>query len=268
MPVVLTDPLANNKTVVLWDSPLDRVVVTAESDLAGAPALNALRDSTFDYWGQFGVGTVTRLTKVGTDFPLTASALGISGHNLGTTGSTLFLTRSSDLVTFTNVIAPYSPLTDEDLLFIFPQETNVHWRVAFGGSTGAYVSNVKLGQRLDFPYTPIEGYRPTHHSRKFTKYFNNSIEGHLLGNRVMSSGGTTTVEFPDLDRAFVDGPMRGFEDHYNRGRSFFYAGWPNGKPQDLAYAWADGEDAMIDVAYTNGSKRASVGFGMSIKYGR
>ena len=51
MPVVLTDPLANNKTVVLWDNVLDRVVLETQNDLATAPASNALTDSTFDFWG-------------------------------------------------------------------------------------------------------------------------------------------------------------------------------------------------------------------------
>lgn len=268
MPVVLTDDTANNKTVILWDNHFERTANLYTNDSPTNPASNAITDSTFDFWQQLSTAGPTRMKKIGDVANLTANALGISGHNLGTTAGTIFLTYSEDDITYTNVVEPYSPLTDEDILFIFPQRTQLYWQVAFASSGGGYISNVKLGRRLDFPYTPIEGYRPTHHSRKFTKYFNNSIEGHLLGNRVMSSGGTTTVEFPDLDRAFVDGPMRGFEDHYNRGRSFFYAGWPNGKPQDIAYAWADGEDAMIDVAYTNGSKRASVGFGMSIKYGR
>ena len=267
MPVVLTDPLANNKTVILWDNHFERTANSYLNDSPTNPASNAITDSTFDFWQQGGTA-ITRLRKIGDVSNVTANACGISGHNLGTTASRLYILYSDDGTTWLNATPPYDPVTDEDLLFIFPQRTHLYWEVAFGLSTGAYVSNVKLGRRVDFPYTPIEGYRPTHHSRKFTKYFNNSIEGHLLGNRVMSSGGTTTVEFPDLDRAFVDGPMRGFEDHYNRGRSFFYAGWPNGKPQDVAYAWADGEDAMIDVAYTNGNKRASVGFGMSIKYGR
>lgn len=267
MPVVLTDPLANNKTVVLWSDSFKDSVLTAFNDQGINPAQNALNDSTFDYWGQAG-SSITRLRKAGTGNNLTANACGISGHNLATTGSTIYVLYSNDLTTWANATPPYSPTTDEDIFFIFPQRTHLHWEIAFGGSTGAYLSNVKLGNRLDFPYTPIEGYRPAHQSRKFTKYFNNSMEGHLLGNRVMSAGGTTTVEFPDVARSFADGPLLGFKNHYDRGRTFFYAGWPNGKPQDAAYAWADSEDAAIDVAYTHGSKRASVSFGMSMKYGR
>lgn len=267
MPVVLTDPLANNKTVVLSSLGFQNATLEAANDQVANPAVNALNDSTFDYWGQSG-SMETRLRKVGGIGLLDVNACGVSGHNLGTTGSTFFVRYSDNGTTWSNATPSYAPLTDEDIFFIFPRRAHLYWELAFGGSSGAYVSNVKMGLRLDFPCTPIEGYRPVHHSRKYTKYFNNSIEGHLLGNRVMASGGTTTVDFPDLDRNFVDGPMQAFESHYNIGRSFFYAGWPNGKPQDVAYAWADGEDAMIDVSYTHGSKRASVAFGMSIKYGR
>ena len=266
MPVVLTDPTAADKTVILWDNPLENSVLSSSGDQPINPAINAINDSTFDYWGNNGTGS-TYLGKSGSAGILTANALGVSGHNLATTGGSIYLRRSVDNVTFSNVITPYSPLTNDDLFFIFPVESNVYWRILFDG-VGSYVSNVKLGQRLDFPCTPVVGYKPTHHSRKYTKYFNNSVEGHLLGNRVMSSGGSTTVDFPEIPRSFVDGPLRGFEDHYNRGRSFFYAGWPGGKPQDMAYAWADGEDAMIDVTYTGGDKLATVGFGMSLFYGR
>lgn len=265
MPVILSDQTAADKTVILWDNLLERVVVETTGAQSDNPGVNALNDSTFDYWGNSGSG-ITSMTNIGGS-RLSASAFGVSGHNLATTGGKMFLRYSNDLVTFTDAILPYSPLTNDDLLFIFPVRSHTYWRVSFNG-TGSYVSNVKLGQRLDFPCTPVVGYKPTHHSRKYTKYFNNSIEGHLLGNRVMSSGGTTTVEFPEIPRSFVDGPLLGFEDHYNRGRSFFYAGWPGGKPQDMAYAWADGEDAMIDVTYTGGDKLATVGFGMSLFYGR
>ena len=267
MPVVLTDQSAANKAVVLWDNIFEGVEYISLGEDPVNPAQNALNDSTFDFWRNGSSSSNTTIRKTGA-VARSADALGVSGHNLATTGSTIRLRRSSDLVNWTDVFSPYTPITNDDLLFIFPVETNTYWEVIFGTSTSAYVSNIKLGRRLEFPCTPVVGYKPTHHSRKYTKYFNNSVEGHLLGNRVMSSGGTTTVDFPEIPRSFVDGSMLGFEDHYNRGRSFFYAGWPGGKPQDMAYAWADGEDAMIDVTYTGGDKLATVGFGMSLFYGR
>lgn len=71
-----------------------------------------------------------------------------------------------------------------------------------------------------------------------------------------------SVQFPHVQRNWVDGPLIGFEDHYNRGGTFFYAGWPGGKPQDMAYAWPGSEDSIIDVEYVNADKLATVSFDM------
>lgn len=266
MPVILSDPAAANKTVVLARSMFDNLIYSTENDDPLHPAQNAVTDDTYSYWAQAS-GAATRLIKSGAATTASANACGIGGHNLGTTGARLYIQSSPNLVDWTNVVPSYAPLSDENLLFIFPQQTHLHWRVVFGETTGAYVSNVKLGVRLDFPCTPVMGYTPTHHSKRYTKYFNNSMGGHLLGNRVMAAGGETTVEFPEIPRSFVDGPLPAFKDHYDRGRAFFYAGWPAGKPQDIAYASADGEDAVVDVTYTGGDRLATVGFGMSLYYG-
>jgi len=263
MPVINTDPLANDKAVILWDNRFERSALTYEGDAADAPGINVFNDSTFDYARQAGTGSVL-ITKVGSGSGMRADALGISGHNLGTTGSNLFLRVSNDNVTYTNLFPSYSPVTDEDLFFIFPTYSSVYWKVAWGGSTNAYVSNVILGPRLDFPCTPVVGYTPVNHSWKYQKYFNNSIEGQLLGNRVRARGGVTTVSFPEIPRSFVDNELPGFEDHYARGRTFFYAGWPNGKPKDMGYCWASGENDAVNVTYTGGRKLATVNFGINI----
>ena len=149
MPVVLTDDTANNKTVVLADNIFENFITTGIADDPLNPYINAENDQTFSFWRQGGTA-ITRLRKIGDIFNATASACGISGHNLGTTGSRLYILYSDDGTTWLNATPPYDPVTDEDLLFIFPQRTHLYWEVAFGLSTGAYVSNVKLGRRLDW----------------------------------------------------------------------------------------------------------------------
>lgn len=265
MPVILTDPIAANKTVVLWDSWFSRpvTVVSASAQMTGFPAINITEEATYNSWRASGAPNYA-----GFDCGAlrAVDALGIAAHTLGTSGAGVQLLGSNDDITYSTILS-HSPLTNEELFFIFPLVSFRYYRVRVT-LNGAQIGVVKAGRRLDFPCTPIMGYKPVHHSRKYNKYFNNSMEGHLLGNRVMSAGGTTTVEFPEIPRSFVDGPLRGFQDHYARGGTFFYAGWPGGKPQDVAYAWADGEDAMVDVSYTGGEKLSTVGFGMSMYYGR
>lgn len=263
MPVISTDTAADDKAVVLWESIFDVAAYTSLGSDPLNPASNAINDSTYDFWKNGPAFANTSLRKTGST-PRSADALGISGHNLATTASTIRLRKSDNLEDWVDVITPFSPLTNDDLLFLFPVDVSPYWEILFGQSTSAYVSNVKLGRRLDFPCTPVVGYTPVHHSWRYDKYFNNSIQGQLLGNRVRSRGGATEVSFPEIPRQFVDGSMTGFENHYNRGRTFFYAGWPGGKPQDMGYCWASEETAKIDVTYTGGSKLATVNFGINI----
>lgn len=262
MPVVISDASANNKAVVLSDAIWQGSVLTGIADDPANPALNATTDSTYDFWRQGGTA-ITRLRKTGAAIDITANACGISGHNLGSTGSRLYVLYSDDGTNWFNAVTPYDPLTDDPIFFIFPIRTHTFWEVAFGLSTGAYVSNVKLGRRLDFPCTPIDSYTPTHHAKRYEKYFNTSMNGQFLGTRVRSVGGSTDVSFPMIQRDFVDGPLLGFEDAYNRGRTFFYAGWPGGKPQDVAYCRARGQDDIVQVEYVQGQRLANLSFGVN-----
>lgn len=262
MPVVNYDSSVNDKSVVLWSNFLEITGNTYLNDDPAHPAINALTDSTYDYWRQASGAANTYIRKIG-GAPWTAGALGISGHNLGTTGSTIVLSTSTDGGTTWGPVFPsYSPTSDADILFVFPDITTSDWEILIFGGTGAIVSVLKLGQKLVFPCTPVDSYTPTHHARHYGKMFNRSIKGHLLGNRVMSGGMETTVEFPFVNRGFVDGPLLGFEDAYNKGRGFFYAGWPNGKAVDCSYAWAGSEEAIVNVTYIEGEKLADLSFSM------
>lgn len=261
MPVINYDPAVNDKTVILYSNLLEETGNTYSGHASGHSGENALTDTTYDYWQQDQFSN-TSIVKDGAFASRKASALGVSGHTLGSTGSTLRLEVSEDLISWSGVIAAQSPITDDDLIILFPEVTATHWRVRFGGGYNTIVSNIKLGIPLVFPCTPIDDYTPVHHSRRYKKEFNTSIKGHLLGNRVQSSGFETSCDFPLINRAFVDGPLLGFEDHYNRGRPFFYAGWPNGKPQDMGYAWASSDEATVSVTYVEGDKLADVSFSM------
>ena len=84
----------------------------------------------------------------------------------------------------------------------------------------------------------------------------------MLGNRVMSAGAETSVSFPVVDRAWVDGPLVPFASHYNQCGTFFYAGWPSGKPQDMGYCRAPGETDIVEVEYIHADKLASLSFGL------
>lgn len=263
MPVIVSDPTLGNKAVVLIDRYFHSATLAGEGDGTLRPAVNAITDSTYDSWSPAS-GVATRLTKTGSGVNIAADGFGFAGHNLATTNTQIWVQWSDDQVTWTDAFPRYTPLTDEPHLFLFPWEKHVYWRVSMLGSVDAFVSNVKLGERLEFPCTPIDNYTPTHHAKVTRKYFNRSINGQFLGTRVQSIGGTTQVSFPAIARSFVDGPLLQFEEAYRNGRTFFYAGWPTGKPQDVAYCRPDGDDAILDVTYIQGSKLANLSFGVEM----
>lgn len=260
MPVITTGMPPINKTCILFNSWFSRPVttVTWSSQNSAFPALNLTDPSTYNSWMPQTAPSWVQF-DLGSSRPV--SSFGLAAHNAASSGGGIQLLSSTDGVDFSNTVVSYSPLTNEDLLFIFPEVQARYFRVR--QTISPFNIGVVLAARhIEFPSTPIDSYTPSHHSKQYTKYFNNSLQGQFLGNRVMGSGGTMSVQFPHIQRDWVDGPFIGFEDHYNRGGAFFYAGWPGGKPQDMAYAWPGREDSIIDVEYVNADKLATVSFDM------
>lgn len=261
MPVVIfgTPPRQNvANSIVLRDNYLTKGVFSSSGDLPAYPGENAIDPATYNSWR--GSGTSSSITSVhaGT---FGAACLGIAAHNAATNGCEIFAQYSTDSgSTWTNCAPGYTPTTNEDFMIIFPSVVLGNaWRVRVRNGN-CNIGVAFLGPLVSFPHTPIDSYTPLHHARQYTKLYNRSIPGHLLSNRVMGSGAETTVDFGFVRRDFVDGPLVGFEDHYNRGGTFFYAGWPEGKPRDMGYCWAPTENSRMNVEYIEGDKLASLSF--------
>ena len=248
-----------DKTHVLFYNHMNAGNTTALGSVSGFPIQNVLDPATYNSWRAPGAPTA----QIDTAFlqPRVIGAVGIAAHNMGSVGARVDVQVSNDGTSYTTVMTLPPPVTNEDILFVFPHVTVSYLRLNFSLAAPT-IGVVMASAPLRFPCTPIDSYTPAHHSKRYTKYFNNSLQGQFLGNRVMGSGGTMSVQFPHVQRNWVDGPLIGFEDHYNRGGTFFYAGWPGGKPQDMAYAWPGSEDSIIDVEYVNADKLATVSFDM------
>ena len=185
----------------------------------------------------------------------------IAAHNLATTATTVWPEYSADGVSWTAARTSYIPLTDDDLMFTIPTATFRYWRLRFTGGIPT-IGVVFIGARMEFPHTPIDGYKPLHHSRMYEKMFNDSLKGVMLSNRVMAEGAETDVDFGFVPREFADGPLRGFQSHYNQGGTFFYAGYPSGQALDMGYCRAIDTNAVIEVEYIEGAGLASLNFGI------
>jgi len=256
MPVVSAPLTQNlNKSTVAWDNKATASNVSASTAAAGYPAVQATDPATWSSWRPTSVPAWLR-SDMGVATVI--DAVGIAAHTLASSGAVVAVQRSSNNVTWTTVYT-YTPTSDEDVLILFPAVSARYWRVYVTGAV-ANLGYVSFSQRLTFPHTPVDSYTPLHHARKYTKMFNDSIKGAMLGNRVMAAGAETAVDLGFVDRSFVDGALRGFESHYNQGGTFFYAGWPQGQPLDVGYCRAGSEDEIIQVQYVEAGKLAELSF--------
>lgn len=257
MPVVNADPHLHNKSVVLWDN--RSISALGASSAPGYPAINTLDPATWNSWrANTLANNFITYTLDGVQW---VNSVAISSHTIFSSGASLEIRISTDDVSYTPILS-YTPTSDEDLIFMFKHVQASHVRIAFTGGM-PNLGVVFSGRTLIFPCTPVDSYTPLHHSRRYTKQFTTSIKGQFLGNRVMGAGAQTDVQFPAIPRDFVDSTdFLGFEKHYNQGGTFFYAGWPNGKPQDMGYCRAGGQDDIVGVEYIESDKMATVNFSL------
>lgn len=252
MPAVITGTAVNNASV-LWSNKLSRTSIINPTD---GNRVNLTDPAT---WSLFTPSASGPIVSYDLGQSEEIDSLGIAAHNLASSGASFTFQYSTDNTTWNNARPSYSPLTDDDLFFIFPAQTARYWRINFVGS-GFTVGVAFGGKRLDLQHAPIDGYTPIHHARKYTKLFNDSIKGQFLGNRVMSAGAETRVDMGFFDRSWMEGNIRGFESHYNQGGTFFYAGCPSKYPLDIGYCRAGGDDDTLEIEWTEAEKMATLSF--------
>lgn len=257
MPVVnYTGSVDLDKAIVLYNNLALTAVITDANLPASTPRVNVIDPATYSHFS----GVTNAFITMDMLSAVTVDTVGVSAHNMATSGSSVVIQYSSDGVSWADARPSYSPLTDDDLIFTFGDITARYWRFNFTNPSIMAVGVIFIGKRLAFPHTPIDSYTPLHHARKYTKFFNDSIRGQFLANRVMAAGAETEVNLGFVQRSFVDGPLRAFESHYNQGGLFFYAGWPAGQPLDMGYCRAASQDGSVAVEYIEGENLANLSF--------
>lgn len=252
MPAVVYGPQVNT-AVVLWNN----TILPSGMDNPGLGGMANVTDPAT--WSVFNPSWQNANIKYDAGSVISVNSMGLAAHTIGTSGASVQLQYSQDGVSWSNAFSRYTPITNEDLFFIFPSVTARHFRISFIG--GGYVLGVaSVGMALMLPHSPLDGYTPLHHARRYTKLFNDSIKGQFLGNRVLASGAETSVEFGFIDRAWIESNIRGFEQHFNQGGTFFYAGCPSKYPLDMGYCRAASDEDVLNITWTERDKMAELDF--------
>ena len=252
MPAVVYGPPVNTAVVQWWS-------VLWAGRMIDPTFGNRVNMSDPATWSVFEPGTPNPTVHYDMGGDITLDSLGIAAHTLGTSGASLRLQHSSNGTSWTDSFSNYAPLTNEDLFFIFPAVTARYYRINFTGG-GFTVGVARASRALRFPHSPVDGYTPLHHARRYTKLFTDSIKGQFLGNRVLAAGAETSVDMGFLDRPWLENNIRGFEDHFNQGGTFFYAGCPSKYPRDMGSCKAASDEDVLNITWTERDKMAELDF--------
>lgn len=223
-----TEVNADKAPHFLWDNFLLDGTVTATSETDGGEVENALEDSTWDFWvPQFNNADIS----VSFSSPKTVNALGIASHDLGTIGADIRVTDTS------TIQGQVSPTDDSTILLLFDEFTATDMDIRIRNATNvASIGNIMLGYVTVFENGIVPSYTPLWMSENIELLENMSLSGQFFQNRVVKKSATTNVNLNILERSTVEGTeFQNFREHYNNGKSFYFAAGPSVFENDVSY---------------------------------
>lgn len=236
-----------DKTNCLIANKITASNVTGSTSQSGYEAVNVTDQGTSLSWKP--VSMPANLT-VDLGSAQEVDGAGLAAHTLATSATTLHIEYSSDNVSWTSA-GSILPVSNEEMFILFSPITARYWRVRFTGGIPS-VGVLFLGKRFVFPHVPTIEYRPLNHARVYEKFFNDSLGGNFINNRVRSAGAETEVDMGFVTRNYADTALPAFEVPYNKGMCFFYASCPDKYPLDVGYCRAGGQNDTVQVDYIDG----------------
>jgi hypothetical protein len=168
----------------------------------------------------------------------------LAAHNAGTLDATVAIQHSPDNVTWT-AADDDTPADDTPIAFRFVAISRRYWRFTFNGLTAGdplAIGVAFLGNETIIPRRFYQGFSPIITSTEVALQSNVSVGGNLLGSTVVGTGSTFSATVGNVDATFVRGAdFVAFMTAFGRGSPFFFGWRPAKYPQDLHYAWRDGD---------------------------
>lgn len=233
---------ANNPRVG-WHNIATADNLSADEEADGYPVANLANQQTYPLARWKGESTAEQYVYV------TASATnldywGIARHNLGTTGATVQLEGSDDGVTWVPISLEVSPGNDKAVMLVFTPVSYQRWRLHITpGSAAPEIAVFNLGTVLTMQRRIYVGHTPIRFGRQRTSVTGRSEAGQFMGRRTRREFLASGAEFknltPDWVRAYLDPFLEASAE-----LCFFWAWRPGDYPQEIAFAWMEGNPAV------------------------
>lgn len=234
---------ANAQPMVSYQNILSIKDLTNGSLPAVNPRLNAVSDSTADFWQSTGADSLRTVTSGSS---LSADVAFFAAHDLSGKTVTIQRWNGSTWVTVATVV----PSSNEPFMVVFPSVSSTGW--GFTVSAACQIGVAWIGPRLVIPGGVSPGYQPVWASRSVKKLGGGTRKGHWMGQRIEAVTAEIIAEFTPQQYDFVDGDLFPFLKHFENGSPFIWASAPSYFDRDVAYCWADDEEAVAISILTSG----------------
>lgn len=243
-------PYDTNKPTALFENLFaDGTLTGTAGDSAGFGPENVITTSTADFWyPDTGVTNPVLDVDMGASTP--ANCVVVAAHDYGDVSGGFKIQYSQDGgSTFTDATDLIEPEDNSTIMVLFDEVEGDVWRF-WHGTEHAHVGVIMLGVCLPFEFG-IEGNRVGfRHGQKVDVMGGDTLGGQFIPQKVRKKGGAISVTFPWMRTDWVNDTMTEFEDHFNEGKPFAFAGNPAYDARDIGYCWrgqSDGELSPSDI---------------------
>lgn len=237
-----------------YDNALARGDLTATSEAAGYPILDALTRDTYQAWRAAVAAPVVACVL---DYPETIDYLAIARHNLGSLGITAELEYRIESGSWTK-IATITPATDDPLLVPFASTEADEVRLTFDAAGVPIVAVLAVGKAIVMPRPLRSTMQPVWLSRRTSVAPQMSDGGEVIGGVVVRRGVAVSPSWRNLPLAFYVSTLRTLARDLP-GLPFFLAWQPDEAPDEVVYGMIDGD---TNGDHIRNSTRYEFGFSM------
>lgn len=230
---------------ILYNNRLLTATLTVNGTYSGYDKDNMLDYRPYTYWKAAAAGS--NWIKGYWASAVAVDTVAICGHNLYSTGCTIYVDHSADNSNWTNV-EDLVVTSDDAIVLSFNSVTKEYWRLRIENSVGVpYIGVLMFGSKLSFEYPPDAPLAP-----KTVK---------LMSEAAMSEGGNflgANVKFNDVEivHTFTDKVTSTWYSTYFEPfmaghaellKPFFYVWDLTNKPNDIYYCRLKPDNVRADI---------------------
>ena len=223
--------------LILYDNRLLDAVPVASTTAAGFDVLN-LRDARpYTFWKPTAnPSTVT----VDSGSAKTIDYCLLYGHNLGSTGCTVELRKSTDNFAANDVlVSTHTPTDDKPILLLPTSYTTRYSRLRFITGRVPTIAMAMFGARLEIPAGVKEGFDPM--GRNAIAQFNRSVKGYPLGKVINFQEWKESLNFELLTWSWLRATWAPAWDAWLQSEPWVFAWNADTYPKESYLVTADGQ---------------------------